>query len=326
MEQTLLQIIRRNLQQALRQGDWKGAQPLLERLKREDPLSVQTRTLELEALVRQKRNREAHQLAQQLVRTFAASPRLVFWAGRAAYVNRDYRWAVELFRESGRLAPHPEVELWLAKSLTNRGELDEAEPILTRLSDRSPRCLLDLAWLYERREDWPRAVAATESFLEAFPDNRFAQQKVVKLRAHLVEPDELLEEIDELLELDEDLPPHLMPQYLDTLLTTGRTVEARTWVANLLAKVEPRLAAELGWVAHRRGAADLCCELFLVALGQQLGNVKFLNTLQSAARHAGCLPELIEAYRQQAPQHQQLHGRIKKLERWLAQHHGPSES
>lgn len=315
MSGELKTVLRRNLSHALRHGDLPQAVALLDRLKLEDPLALETRGLELEFLLRAGRLAEAGALAAQLLELFPASGRVHYLAGVLAYRKKDYPRAERHLRESLGLYPHAKTRHWLAKTLTQSGSYAEAEALLLELLPAEPRCQLDLAWLYERKQDIGRALGAVEAWLEQRPDDAWARSQLQRLRARTLQPEDLLEEVDSLLDLGEDVAPEVLPEYLETLLAIGQSGKARTFVQQRRHAFDARLAARLGWVCHHRQAYDLALELFLIAFAENRRNFKFLAALETAASRCNRLPELIALYEKQAAEEKTLYGRIKTLRR-----------
>jgi len=120
----------RNLFKALSRGERDEAAVLLERLREEDPLSVETRGFELKLLLRGDKLQETERLAGQLVEQFPSSPRIPYLAGRFAYRRRDYHRDEERRTESHRLCANTYCRRFLGKTLTQLGRFDEAESIL----------------------------------------------------------------------------------------------------------------------------------------------------------------------------------------------------
>jgi tetratricopeptide (TPR) repeat protein len=313
MTDRLAGVLHRNLAAALRRGALADAEALLGRLRAEDPTSPQTRGLELEWLVRAERTEEAGALADALAVQFPASPRILLWAGRAAYRSRDYDRAEERLRESVRLAPHWTTERWLGKTLTQAGRLDEAEALLGRLAPQHPECLLDLSWLHERRGEWERALRCAQEYAAAHPGDEFAEERCRRLRAASAGPDEVLAEAENLRALGESLPAALLPRYLEALLVTGRGAEARERMRALLPGLAPRTAASAGWAAYKLQAWDLAFDLFLAALPENAANRKFLTAAERAARTCARTEELARAYETHARRTPTLWWRIRRL-------------
>ena len=151
---------------ALADGRLQDAEDILIRLKQEDPLGQETRGFELELCLNSNRLAEASALARQLCRLFPESARIFFLAGKVAYRLKDYKEAQSCFRESHRLFPNWRTQWWLGKTLTQAGQFEEAESLLLSVRERNDSVLLDLAWLYERRNDLPGAFKAYEDFLK----------------------------------------------------------------------------------------------------------------------------------------------------------------
>jgi tetratricopeptide (TPR) repeat protein len=315
--------LKRTFLSALDRGDLDGARAILERLEAKDPLSAETRGLRLRYLLRKGAREEASRLAEQLLKTFPASPGILFWCGKAAYLNKDYKYAVRLFRESFRLEPHPSAEQALGNALTNLGVYDEAEPILRRLSERWPKVLLDLAWLHERRGDFDQALRAVESYRESFPDNEFAKEKERRLRAKRADGEDLIEEIETLVDLGEEIPAEILPEAFERLSAAGRGDEARELVRRQAADLEPRRAIDIGWAAHRLAAYDVSYELFVEAFPSQPRNFKLLGALEKAARLTGRLEDLAKRYKAAAEANPGFHGRLKRVRRQIEKENKP---
>lgn len=307
-------VLRRNIKAALRAGKAVEAESILEQLKREDPLSVETRGLELEILLETDRLDEAGALGRQLLQNFPASPRIHYLAGRVEYRRRDYAPAVSHLRESQRLHQHWKTLYWLGKALTQRGEFDEAERLLIESVGRDPFALLDLAWLYERRGEDRRALGLVEDYSRDHPGDERAQAQLRRLKARLLEPGELRAEVETLFDLGEKVSDDIFPQYLEDLLRSGEGKKAREIVNAQAAALDPHLATRLGWVSYRLQAYDLALALFLKAFSQNRADFKFLNAIELAAGRCGRTEDLIGLYRANAPDERNLYGRIKRLE------------
>jgi tetratricopeptide (TPR) repeat protein len=302
-----------NLRRALRQRDLTEAEQILARLRREDPLSATTRGGELELLLYAGRLEEAAALASALVDQFPASARILYLAGRVAHQRKQHAQAEAWLTESLALHPHHESERWLCKTLVDAGRLDEAEPRLVELTGRRPGYLLDLAWLHERREQLGRALEVVERYLEHFPGSRFALEQQKRLRSQSMEPEEVIEEARALELLDEPIPDALTPRYLESLLQTGRSADARRFVQQHRDRLAPALAGRMGWTCYRLQAYDLAVDLFIRHLPTRPNDPKLLRSLETAAARAGRLDQLIEAYEALAPDEPRFHGRIKRV-------------
>lgn len=149
------------------------------------PLSVETRCLRLEWLIRSRRLDEAHVLAEQLVVLFPASPRAQLLAGDLGFRRRDYASAERHLRESDALAPASWTRQLLAKTLSQLGRDRDAEALLLELVEERPKARLDLAWIYERRGETARALAEVGRVLRAFPDDAWAKRQKLRLEAEL---------------------------------------------------------------------------------------------------------------------------------------------
>src|SRR5204863_3636988 len=107
----------------------------------EDPLSRETRGLELELYLNSNRLQEAGALAGQLRRLFPDSGRILFLAGRVAYRLKHYHEAESCLRESQRVFPHWRALHWLGKTLSQTGRHKEAEALLLSACERTPYAL-----------------------------------------------------------------------------------------------------------------------------------------------------------------------------------------
>jgi tetratricopeptide (TPR) repeat protein len=301
------------MKQALSQGRLAEAADILGRLKREDPLSRETRGYELEYYLASERLGEAESLAKQLCRTFPDSARVWFLAGKLAYRQKRYSDAETCFRESQRIYPSNQTQLWLGKTLTQTGEWNEAESLLTSVRDRYDHALLDLGWLYERKGDLEAALGAYDAYLAIHPDHEFASSQRVRIKARSLEPEALIEEVDRLVGFGEQIPASLFADYVEKLLDTGQGTRARETVRSRLSGLDPRLGTSVGWVCYRKQAYDLACDLFLAFLESNLANFKYLNSLEAAATKCNRVTEVIEAYKRLAPSSPKLHGRLKTL-------------
>ncbi len=305
--------LRQNMFSALAEGRLADAEDILAHLKREDPLSQETRGFELELLLNSNRPTEAAALARQLCRLFPQSARIAFLAGKTAYRMRQYDEAEAHFRESQRLYPHWRTQQWLGKTLTQRGSFAEAEALLIATREHTGGALLDLAWLYERKGDLETALKACEDFLAAHPGQPYAEQQRLRLKARMLEPESLIGEMGALGELGEEIPAPLFPEFVQKLFETGQTEEAREKVAAQMSRLDERTGSRVAWVCYRARAYDLACALFLAHLRGNLHYYKYLNALEAAARRCDRVPQVLEAYRALFSEAPHLHGRCKRL-------------
>ena len=313
MIQNIVKVLQHNIKHALRRGELNQAAQILDRLKEEAPLSVITRGLELELMLKEGRLEQARPLAEQLLELFPDSGRVLYLAGQLAYRLKDYSQAEKCFRESLHVFPHWLTRRWLGKTLSQTGQFEEAEALLLEEVDGHPQCRLDLAWLYERRNEYERALSMLDHYLKDFPDDTFAEAQCLRLRARILAPEELIDEVETLHELGEEISPELMPEYVETLLATGQGGKVRLFIRDNIDNFELKLAARLAWVCHKLQAYDVALELFLKAFPDNLGNFKYLSALESAAAHCGRVEELVRVYETHAPEAKNLYGRIKRL-------------
>jgi tetratricopeptide (TPR) repeat protein len=305
------------MRQALSQGRFTEAADILGRLQREDPLGRETRGFELEYHLATDRLSEADKLARQLCQLFPDSARIWLLAGRVAYRQKRYTEAESCFRESNRIFPSRQAELWLGKTLTQTGKWEEAEALLLSVRQHYDSALLDLGWLYERRGDLDAAVSSYDAYLALHPEHQFASERRLRLKARALEPEDLIEEAERLAEFGEELPDSLYAEYIEKLLTTGQSQRVRDEVKARVDRIDSRVGQRIAWACYRAQAYDLACDLFLKNLEENLGNFKYLNALESAAGKCNRLEELIEAYRKLAPLVPKLHGRVRTLARRL---------
>jgi tetratricopeptide (TPR) repeat protein len=248
-----------------------------------------------------------------LIDRFPAKARIFWLAGRGAYARRDYPAAVSAFRESERLSSGVGARRWLGKALTQLGALDEAEAILCALP--AGTVSMDLAWLYERRGDLPRALKQIDKALAANPDDTYARRERQRLQAAATAPEEVFKEALLLRELGEALPVALLDSVFRHLLETGNTADARTFVHERLAELDDKASTRLGWIAYKAEALDLACDLFKRSFARNRSDTKFLQSYERAARNAGRLDELARACEEHAPEVPALWGRAKRLRR-----------
>jgi tetratricopeptide (TPR) repeat protein len=309
----VIEVLRRNLAKALADRRLEAARDLLERLRTEDPLAVETRGLELELLILSERLTEAEGLARQLLELFPGSARIWKLAGELSYRRKDYRAAEERLRESERIHPHWVTRRLLGQALTQAGRFDDAEAVLVALAAERDVCRRDLAWLYERKGDEERALAAVEAHLERYPRDRLALGQRLRLRARRLSPDELIDEARALEAVGEKAPPEVFAELVGALLRSGRGREARELVDRLLPDLEPRAASRIGWVCRALEAHDLAFDLFHRAFPRERANPKFLAAFELVARRSGHIDDLMRLYRLHAAQSRNLYGRMKRL-------------
>ena len=307
------EVLRANMRRALRERSRQDAEQIFAQLKREDPLSEETRGLEVELHLLTGRLRDAHALAEQLCRLFPLSARIAYLAGFTAYRIKRYDEAEAHFRESNRIRPHWWTQRWLGKTLTQTGQFDEAEALLLAVREHTPAAWLDFAWLCERRGDLQEALAACERYLALRPGDAFATEQRVRLRASLLESESIIEEANALDALGEDMSDAVFPEYVKRLFATGKTREARSRVVARIGRLDAKTGSKLAWVCYHARAYDLACTLFLDYLANNLSYYKYLNSLEAAARRCGRVPQVLEKYAELSATAPSLHGRAKTL-------------
>lgn len=314
MTENLTLVLQRNLRTLLRRSDLREAGEVLERLRSTDPLGLATRELELEYLVRMRRLGEADALGRQLLEQFPGSSKIHYLNGHSAYLNKDYRRAVQHLQEAQRLHPFWKYRRWLGKALTQLGELDEAEALLLEVEAERHDCSADLAWLYQRKGDFGRAIELLEERTKMFPDDAFLRDHLQRLRVRELEPEEVQEEVELMQSLGEGVSAEMIPGYVRSLLTTGQGKKARDYVGQQRSEWDIRVLRSVAWDCHHLQAYDLATALFLEVFLQEKSNVKFLAALEKAADRCGRLEELIAHYEAHAANDKRLYGRMKKLE------------
>jgi hypothetical protein len=203
----------------------------------------------------------------------------------------------------------------LGKTCTQLGLFEEAEAMLIDLPTAHPQVGLDLAWLYERRDDPQRALQYLNDYLAWRPEDGFAKTHRLRLQATTLSPGALVEEVDGLMELDEPVPLGLLVPYVQRLLETGQSAAAREFIAQQRPHWEAQVAASVAWVCYHLQAYDLALWLFLQGLPTHAQEYKYLSALEKAAVHCQRVDEVIEAYEALAADEKHLYGRIKTLEK-----------
>lgn len=302
---------------ALSGGRLDEAAALLDRLRDVEPLAEGTLALHLELLVRSGRLDDAAHTADDLVVAFPASGRIRHWAGRAA--ARLHRWgsAALHFEEALRLEPGWTNELWLGKSLTQTGCFDRAEPLLVRVVEQRPSMCMELAWLYERMGDLPRAIRHAEDRLRLAPGDGFATERLLRLKAAAAMPDLVVQEVEGLERLGERVPEAILPRSLEALLQLGRTEAAAALVRDriLSPDVAPATVRSAAWVAYRAQEWAPAWLLFERVMATDLSRRGFLQALERTARMAGRIEDLVARYERLAPDNHNLYGRARRLRR-----------
>lgn len=199
--------------------------------------------------------------------------------------------------------------------------------MLVPLAAAYRRVDLDLAWLYERKGDGRQALRHVERYLEIDPANAFARAQHRRLRAHALAPEELLEELEVLGELEEEIPAELLPRYVESLIKVGRTPEARRFLEHHGDRLSAAVGTRIAWTCYRLQAHDLALALFWRTFRENRADFKFLAALEKAAERCGRTRELLALYEEQAPEERRLYGRLRTLRsRWAAREAEPPAS
>lgn len=319
----LVKVLQNNLRRALRSAALEEAKALLERLREEDALALETRGLELEYLIAAGAWADAASLAEQLLQLFPASARIHYLRGRVCYHEKKYQRAKFHFEQSQRLYPHRRTRHWLGRTHTQLGNYTQAEALLNDLLPGHPRVALDLAWLLERLGARERALTVLERFLAEHPRDAQALRQQLRLKSQSLAPDELVAEVNLLMELGETVPTEMLAAYVQRLFETGQGALARGFIQGRHAQWDAPTQASIAWICHRLQAYDMALQLFIAALPERAHDYKYLSALESAALRCQRVEQLLTAYESLAPQNKRLYGRMKSLSRRQASDPSP---
>ena len=313
----LIQTLKRNIKQWLQQSQLQRVEDGLIELKVLDPLSLETRGLDLEWLVARRDYAQAEQVSKQLLNLFPQSSRIHYLSGKLAYRQKHYTRALTAFEQSYRLHAHWSIEWFIAKTLTQSGHFERAEPLLLRLVTQHPVCLLDLAWLYERKQQYSKALSKVEQYLKFYPQNNFARKKLQGLQVHQLSTRQLVEEVQTLNEFDANIPSDLLSEYISDRLSHGDSKAIRQWLNSHLQNIKPGDALQPGWACFHGNAFDLAYTLMVREFSSQHENDKYRRALETSAERSGQLEELIDVYQQYTEHDPRFFGRIVKLSKRL---------
>ncbi len=314
-QNAFLQSLRRNIKRWIHQKNWIAAQDALAELKRLDPLDLQTRGLELEYSVGREQYQDAEILAHQLIQLFPTSSRIHYLAGLVAYRQKKYTKAKTDFKESNELYPHWHTERYIGKTCTQSGQFEEAESQLLPLMHNHPVCLLDLAWLYERKQQYARAQAMLEQYLIYNPYDPFAEQQKQRLQTHTLSPEQIKEEVESLDDFGESIPIDLLIEYVRKELSQGKGRKIRDMLTPRIKKYEPKEAVQLGWACYQLKAYELAYGLMAHGFENQHDNYKYCKALEVSAERSGRLDEIISLYSQFVETDSRFYGRVVRLKK-----------
>ena len=167
--------------------------------------------------------------------------------------------------------------------INQEGKYDEAESLLHLVKEHNRHALLDLAWLYERKNDLEAALKALDEFIAGNPGNSYAEERRSRIRAKRLEPEELVSEMGALAGLGEEVPAALFPEFVQRLFETGQSPKAREEIMERIRSMDARTGVRVAWVCYQARAYDLACTLFLAHLGANKTNVKYLVAMEAAA-------------------------------------------
>jgi len=243
-------------------------------------------------LVAAEQRRDAQILAKQLIQLFPASSRIHYLAGLLAYREKDYRAALPAFEESFRLYPHWRTERYIGKTSTQSGNFELAEMKLLPLAAKHPVCLLDLAWLYERKQQYSCAQQNIEKYLKYKPEDEYATLQLQRLQAQVLSADQITEEVDTLTDFGEDIPIGLLAEYLRNQLELGKGHSLRQWLQPRLENIDKKDSVKLAWICYQLNTYDLAYVLFLKDFAGQYNNVKYRSALELSAQRSGQIENL----------------------------------
>ncbi len=310
-----LQSLRRNIKRWINQRNWMAAEQALTELKRLDPLDLRTRGLELEYLTGQEQYHDAQLLARQLTQLFPASSRIHYLAGLVAYRQKNYKRALAAFEESNKLYPNWRTQRYIGKTCTQSGHFETAESQLLPLISNHPVCLLDLAWLYERKSQYTRALTMLEQYLRYKPLDSFAEQQKQRLQAHALSPDQIQDEVASLNDFGEHIPIGLLIEFVRTEITQGRGRMVREMLMPRVEKLESKEAVQLGWACYHLNVYELAFVLMMRDFAKQYNNFKYRAALEVSAERSGRLDDIISLYERFSETDKRFFGRIARLKK-----------
>ncbi|VAW84082.1 hypothetical protein MNBD_GAMMA16-716 [hydrothermal vent metagenome] len=308
-----LGALKHNIKQLIHQKNWPATLDGLAKLKQLAPLALETRGLELEYLVAAEQRLDAKNLAKQLIQLFPASSRIHYLAGLLAYREKDYRAALPAFEESFRLHPNWRTERYIGKTSTQSGNFELAEMKLLPLATKHPVCLLDLAWLYERQQQYSRAQQNIEQYLKYKPEDDYATLQLQRLQAQVLSVDQITEEVETLTDFGEDIPIGLLAEYLRNQLELGKGHALRQWLQPRLEHIDKKDSVKLAWIGYQLKTYDLAYVLFLKDFAGQYNNVKYRSALELSAQRSGQVENLMTLYEQYCELDNRFYGRLAKL-------------
>ena len=310
--------LKHNIKQLIYQRDWPSALDGLAKLKQLAPLELETRGLELEYLVAAEQQQDAQNLAKQLIQLFPASSRVHYLSGLLAYREKDYRAALLAFEESSRLYPHWRTERYIGKTSTQSGNFELAEMKLLPLAAKHPVCLLDLAWLYERQQQYSYAQQSIEEYLKYKPEDEYAILQLQRLQAQVLSVDQVAEEVETLTDFGENIPIGLLAKYLRNQLELGNGNLLRQWLPPRLEHIEKKDSVKLAWICYQLNTYDLAYTLFLKDFAGQYNNVKYRSALELSAERSGQIENLTTVYEQYCELDNRFYGRLAKLRKKIS--------
>ncbi len=305
--------LERNLICVLRRGQLEEAKSILRKMQAEAPFARETRILELELLLKEKKLSDSNRLAKDLIKLFPDSSRLFKLAGEAAYQMKEYKDALAHFEEAHRLFNHSEIQLWIGKTLTQLGLFAKAQPLLESIAEQQPRAHQALGWLFERQGNLVRAIESHNHFLNLSPRNPYSQREVERLRAALLTPEDLQQEVTNLLDMGEKIPTSILRTYLKSLLQMGRNQQLRDLLAGPAKDLSSRELIDVAWAAYQAGAHDVAFDLFASQLNQGPTDFKIWKALETSAQILDRNEELIQIYESLCSEKPQLHTRIRRI-------------
>jgi Tfp pilus assembly protein PilF len=161
--------------QELEEGKLESAEASLRRAIARDPQFTDAFNDLGVLLARRERYAESEEILRRGLQTDPKSPRILANLGQALNHLRRHSEAIPYLRESLRLDPGwHSTGLHLGIALIETQQLAEAEPVLKRASEFEgsigQAALLYLGQLYARTGEFPKGIAALETYLQKSPE------------------------------------------------------------------------------------------------------------------------------------------------------------
>lgn len=284
--------------QLLRQQKYEQAYKKFYRLHQQNPSTFTYLEKATECLVNMKEYDKAISLTLKAAQDNRYRPRAQIRLGEIYHISGDTQKAHSIWNNvQEKYADSQQIQLWLARTLSDRQIFDRAIEIYTKVRQHfsnSNAITSELAGIYLQAGKYEKAIQEYLQLVKNTPERlNFVQQRLIRFRDDYIYDVAILEISDFLEELSPNHPSYGNLQHLEVWLLMERNLYKRAMVT---AKNYESQSSQLTYILYSIGPKLLAAQKFKLA--KQAYSYYIDNNIYSVKYRS--LEELANVYRQWA--------------------------